>query len=528
MNYFRFISALFLALSVECLSQNYPPDVRDVKIGKTNLPIVFINTLGHEMNREDRVSALMKIVSNPDGVNYDDTIAHPNQIANYEGYIGIKYRGNSSFEDQKKKPYSFKLLTDSYENGGKKLKKALLGMGKDDDWCLLSPYNDRSLIRNVLTFTLAQGYSEFVPKIRLCEVIIDGLYYGVFQLSEKVSRGDDRLNIKKPGDSGDELTGGYVIEKDRDDEPIYHTSKYFPTNSDGEELHFTTDINGNVLQTHPPIFIQYKEPDWEEITEIQREWIDKRFDDFEDALASDNFKDTENGYRKYVDVISFIDYQIATEVSNNIDGYRLSCFLYKYRDSVDPRFKMTLWDFDNAWAISSWPETAYWTNAWTFKNNDWKNGWMGNHLLSFWFNKLMQDPSYVEELKNRYAECRQGRYADICGVIDSLTYELTAMGASDRDFKAWPRWGKLYSNLLCPESYDEEINYIKNWVNGRIAWLDEQLGYNATLIRTNGIGKDSTIEGVYSVNGVKRKSLQKGINIIKRSDGSVYKTIKSR
>lgn len=248
-------------------------------------------------------------------------------------------------------------------------------MGKDDDWCLLSPYNDRSLIRNVLTFTLAQGYSEFVPKIRLCEVIIDGLYYGVFQLSEKVSRGDDRLNIKKPGDSGDELTGGYVVEKDRDDEPIYHTSKYFPTNSDEEELHFTTDINGNVLQTHPPIFIQYKEPDWEEITEIQREWIDKRFDDFEDALASDNFKDTENGYRKYVDVISFIDYQIATEVSNNIDGYRLSCFLYKYRDSVDPRFKMTLWDFDIAWAISSWPETAYWTNAWTFKNNDWKNGW---------------------------------------------------------------------------------------------------------------------------------------------------------
>ena len=171
------------------LQSEYPPDVRDVKIGKTNLPIVFINTLGHEMNREDRVSALMKIVSNPDGVNYDDTIAHPNQIADYEWYVGIKYRGNSSFEDQKKKPYSFKLLTDSYENGGKKRKKALLGMGKDDDWCLLSPYNDRSLIRNVLTFTLAQGYSEFVPKIRLCEVIIDGLYYGVFQLSEKVSRG---------------------------------------------------------------------------------------------------------------------------------------------------------------------------------------------------------------------------------------------------------------------------------------------------------------------------------------------------
>ena len=528
MNYFRIISALLFALSVESFSQNYPPDVRDVKIGKTNLPIVFINTLGHEMNREDRVSALMKIVSNPDGVNYDDTIAHPNQIADFEGYVGIRYRGNSSFDEQKKKPYSFKLLTDSYENGGKKLKKAILGMGKDDDWCLLSPYNDRSLIRNVLTFSLAQGYSEFVPKVRLCEVIIDGLYYGVFQLSEKVSRGDDRLNIKKPGDSGDELTGGYVIEKDRDDEPIYHTSKYQPTNSDGEELYVSTDSEGNIVETHPPVFIQYKEPDCEDITEAQRAWIDKRFDDFEDALAADNFKDPENGYRRYVDVASFVDYQIATEVSSNIDGYRLSCFLYKYRDSVDPRFKMTLWDFDNAWAISSWPETAYRTDVWMYKNNDWKNGWVGHHLLSFWFNRLMEDPEYVKELKTRYAECRRGKYADICGVIDSLTNELSAYGAVDRDFKAWPRWGKHYINYFSANSYEEEIAYIKNWVNAHIAWLDEQLGYNATLIRSNRTDGDSSVEGVYSVNGIKRKGLQKGFNIIKRSDGSVYKTIKTR
>ena len=87
-----------------CQAQNYPPEVKDIRIGETNLPIVFINTLGHEIDKENRVSAWMKIVNNPDGINYDDTLAHPNQTIDYEGYIGVRYRGNSSFSYSAKKP----------------------------------------------------------------------------------------------------------------------------------------------------------------------------------------------------------------------------------------------------------------------------------------------------------------------------------------------------------------------------------------------------------------------------------------
>lgn len=36
----------------------------------------------------------MKIISNADGVNYGDTVAHPNQTIDYEGWVGIKYRGS--------------------------------------------------------------------------------------------------------------------------------------------------------------------------------------------------------------------------------------------------------------------------------------------------------------------------------------------------------------------------------------------------------------------------------------------------
>ena len=126
------------------IDELYPPtNNREVKIGRTNLPIVFINTLGSVIQREERITARMKIIHNGDGsMNYGDTIAHPGQTADYEGYIGLKYRGNSSFEKSDKKPYGFKTLEQTLEEGGKKAKVTLLGMGKDNDWVLLAPFND--------------------------------------------------------------------------------------------------------------------------------------------------------------------------------------------------------------------------------------------------------------------------------------------------------------------------------------------------------------------------------------------------
>lgn len=168
-------------------TKNYPPVVKDIRIGETNLPIVFINTLGHEIEKDNRVSAWMKIVNNADGVNYGDTIAHPDQAADYKGYIGIKYRGNSSFTYSAKKPYGIKLLTDSYERGGSKRKAPLLGMGSDNDWTLMAPYNDRSLLRNNLTLALAQGYMEYVPQARFCELILDGILLGAKLSNESIT-----------------------------------------------------------------------------------------------------------------------------------------------------------------------------------------------------------------------------------------------------------------------------------------------------------------------------------------------------
>ena len=503
---------LFPMLQCLAIAQSYPPVATDIRIHETNLPIVFINTLGHQIDRDEHVSAYMKIVDNPNGLNYDDTIAHPHQPTDYEGYIGIKYRGNSSFTYSAKKPYSIKLLTDSYENNGAKRKASLLGMGKDNDWCLLAPYNDRSLLRNTLSLSLAQGYLDYVPQTRFCELILDGIYYGVHSLTERVRTGSGRLNIKSPGDEGDALTGGYIICVDRNDEPLTHASQYHPTNSAGD------------IFTDKTIWVQYTDPSWDEITEAQRAYIDSRFDAFEDALASPQFMDADKGYRQHIDVTSFIDYQLSTEIANNIDGYRLSTYLYKHRDSVDPRFKMTLWDLDLAWGLPDFENihTGYMTDIWTYKNND---AGLGTKM-PFWFDRLMHDPSYVAQLKARYADYRQGRYADVPATVDSLATLLTAYGAAQRDHQAWPRWGEvIFQNYyLDATTYAEEVAYVRNFAAARIAWLDQQLGYDPASISTLP-HPESMPQAVYSADGVRRATLQPGLNIVRYSDGTTRKIV---
>lgn len=95
---------------------NYPPDDTTVVIDSTNLPIVWIEVNGATIDRVERVGARMKVIHNGDGrLNYGDTVAHPGQHIDYEGYIALRYRGNTTYTLGDKKPYSFRTLSHPLE-----------------------------------------------------------------------------------------------------------------------------------------------------------------------------------------------------------------------------------------------------------------------------------------------------------------------------------------------------------------------------------------------------------------------------
>ena len=176
----RILTYFLLFLPLACHAQrwdNYRPFNTHVQLTQTNLPIIFLNVDGKMIKREERITAKMKILHNGDGMlNYADTVAHPGQHFDFDGYAAIQYRGNSSFDLSDKKPYSLKLIDKPLEEGGEKLKAKLLGMGKDNDWAMLAPYSDKSMIRDLLAFELARPYFDFVPEGRLCELFLDGTY----------------------------------------------------------------------------------------------------------------------------------------------------------------------------------------------------------------------------------------------------------------------------------------------------------------------------------------------------------------
>ena len=408
--------------------QNYPPPINNYILEQTNLPIVFIDTRCGEsttkaIHKDYRIAARMKIINNKNGINYGDTIAHPQQTIDYEGWIAIRYRGNTSFYWSDKKPYNFKTMQTN-DPTGKKQKTKLLGMPKDNTWVLLAPYGDRSLLRDVLVFQLARPYFEYTPRCKYCEMILDGVYYGIFILAENIRKSEHRLNL---------------------DDSSYNK-----------------------------IYFQYKHPEYDELLPVQDDYIQNQIYLMESSLASEDFTNPETGYRRYLDELSFIDQQLTQEFSGNVDGYRLSTYIYKRRDSKDSRFKTAIWDFNLAFGNSN-TANAKGVNFWRYKNS-YLNSYNAYNKVPFWWMRLMEDAAYIKQLKERWTQYRQENYNldKIESTIDSITTLLRVGGALERNNTVW----KMFKST----TYEMEIENLKTWINNRVAWMDEQLEYNIIII----------------------------------------------
>lgn len=459
---------ILLAILIGCLQQlcaqdsnNYPPYVTDVSIDSTNLPIVFIHVNGDTIQKNEKITARMKIIDNGNGKwNYADTVAHQNQMIDYDGYISINYRGNTSYTLAPKKSYTIRTLAQPLEEGGKKQKVQLLGMGKDNNWALLANYSDRSMMRNLISYELARPFVDFSPTGKYCEVFVDSIYYGLYILMEKVTKGKFRLNLTEPEDEGDALTGDYLLDIDRPNE-IGVTSLYYPLDAEGNEM---TAAQKNVYQ--------FSEPDADEITKNQKNFIKNRIWQMERALVGadpGSFTVAENGY---IAPQSFIDYTLSNEFANNVDAFRFSVKFYKRRDSVDPLFKLSIWDMELTYGCAA-HEMGYRTDVLVHKNHD--HSWIG---LPRWVDALADSPDFEELLHNRWLEYRDDVYTEehVYALIDSLSSQLTMGGAIERNAKAWKMFGKhIWPNYFDAKNYEQEVNYIKQWIRTRFLFMDNWL-----------------------------------------------------
>ncbi|PYJ03155.1 MAG: hypothetical protein DME25_13180 [Verrucomicrobia bacterium] len=208
----------------------------------------------------------------------------------------------------------------------------------------------------------------------------------------------------------------------------------------------------------------YVEPKPEEITPAQKGWLRNHLNEFERALYGPDFRDPIKGYAAYIDADSFIDHHLIVEVSKNIDGFRFSTFFQKDRGG---KIKMQpIWDwnlsFGNANGKQGWmPEYWYWPQL--------------DDTQYSWFRRLFEDPDFGQRYVDRWGELRASIFSqsNILRRVDALVAELGA--ARVRNFERWPILGRnIWPNHYVGRTYEDEINYLKDFVRKRLAWIDQQ------------------------------------------------------
>jgi CotH kinase protein/Secretion system C-terminal sorting domain len=431
-----------------------PVAAQTVTLSSSNLPIIVINTGGQEIPNDPKITADMGIIYN--GTAQRNNITDP--LNHYNGKIGIEIRGQSS-QSFPMKSYSIELR----DNAGASVDKSLFGLPKEADWVLYAPYTDKTLMRNFLAYTMSREMGHWAANCRFVEVMVNGDYKGIYVFMERIKRGSGRVNIPKLNTTdiaGDAVTGGYIFSLDK--EPNGWFSSYATP-------HATTSNNKRQFS--------YVYPKPENIVQAQKDYLKSYTDSFENALAGPNFQDAANGVRRYADINSFIDYFIVNEISRNVDGYRLSTYMYKDRASKGGKIIAgPVWDYDLAFRNADYCAGSN-TSGWAYEFNlvcpaD------GAGLIPFWWNRFLQnDTAFQATLRCRWKQLRQNSLSDsrINTLIDSVV--ALTNEARVRHFQRWQILGKYVWPNPQPiaSTYDAEIEYLKGWLNNRTKWITDNL-----------------------------------------------------
>lgn len=411
------------------------------------LPLFSVNTNGISIVDEPKIAA-------------DYTITEDGETL-HSGNMGIEIRGQSS-QLFPKKSFGF----ETWDAEGNDINVSLFGMPEEEDWILYAPYSDKTLVRNVLIYDLAREMNLYASRTRFVELEINEQYNGVYVFMEKLKRDSGRIDINKLKDDeneGEDLTGGYIIKIDKADQEGYT-----------DQNSFNSRYGSTIDETGSPIRFLYDYPKANDITEQQKTYISTYITDFEDALVSDTFTDIDTGYASYIDVDSFIDFFILNEISNNVDGYRISTYMHKDKNE---KLKMgPIWDFNLAFGNADYCNGGD-SNVWAYTFNDRCPGdfW----FVPFWWDRLLEDPAFVTRLKERWNTLRSGVLSDteILAKVDANVANLTDSGAVASNFGTWPVFSTyVWPNNFVGNNYNEEIGYLKQWIEARTLWLDNSIG----------------------------------------------------
>ena len=382
------------------LEKTYTVDITQF----TGLPIIYLTTNNEAaIEREDYVEGRISVDGWRDYPSLD------------EMDMKIRGRGNSTWHLHPKKPFQMKLDD----------KKEFLGMPNNKKWLFLAEYSDKSLLRNTIVFEMGYISSfDWTPASTFAEVFLNGEYNGVYNITQKVEEDSTRVDL------GDD---GYLLEIDNieriDEDDVYITTDQF-------------DI------------INIKEPDlaW---NDAQYAYIDNLITQFELNLFSDDFADPVNGYAKFIDVDSFVDWFLINEIVKNVDSKSFSSIYLNVIPGEEIKMG-PLWDFDLGFGNVDYADPEYFEGFWVRWNP--------------WIDRLLQDPAFADKVRTRFAYYKDNEDY-ILGKIDLYAEKLKWSQKENND--KWELFGNyVWPNPVYFDTHAKEVAHLKSWYQSRMDWLE--------------------------------------------------------
>ncbi len=410
----------------------------------STLPLVVINCPEVSPIKKYDAKGSMYVIYNEDGkINKLEDSIRFTKIP-----LEIKLRGNSSVRLARKN-YSLKVLS----NKEPEKEFSIAGIRATSQWVLGSNLMDRTIIRNSLTYALYQSIGEPSVENKLCEVVWNNQYMGVYLLSEKPDHSiiQKALTVDKIKEYGKQ----FVICKDdfNKDQIGWH--------SDNESYSYNS--------SKPFLIVKY--PEKKKEAKKAKTYIRQYFNKFDDLLASKSRDANDTSYQSMIDFKSFIDYVIINEISKNADGYKLSTYFYRpYEGRLHAG---PAWDYDRAYGNLGM-ENSVERKGWEYLYND-SNATNG---APQWWVSLMKNQMFSQQFKERWVSLRKHELSDakVNHTIDSLIQITQPVYA--RNFDLWPVFGIRrhgFHQSAKIKNYDDELIYLREFISERLHWIDQHV-----------------------------------------------------
>ena len=173
------------------------------------------------------------------------------------------------------------------------------------------------------------------------------------------------------------------------------------------------------------------------------------------AVNITSYANGTGGYAEYIDVDSFVDWYLISEITKNVDSMFFSSMFLNVMPGE--KIKMgPLWDFDLSFGNVDYADSRY-AEGW----------WVKYHP---WYEHLFQDPDFVGKVKVRFAYFKDNQDF-ILDKIDAYAEQLQWAQQENND--KWQTLGMyVWPNPVVFDTYQEEVDHMKSWYIDRMDWLE--------------------------------------------------------